>query len=623
MNTYDLEALLEIENQIDKNKTIPLTDEALTRILGLLNDDYSQRRDQLYLKTNAVEEGQNAYIPMHMKVDRKVTDADSLQVKQQEAQRAFNRLNRSNAPSIASEMKKLVGNNDISEIFIKALALYDDKIEQLDVWEYWIKLLPELNKGTNNEFRNVIVKDTKKRFDSLCTKKEECMSYQIIGCWLSCLLVVDFITSKEYINFMHKIIKLDFLKINDVVSAVQSSLYISGKKIDNERNPLTDCWFLFSFLQMMLKEHFTKYSFLKIKILDLFELREVGWNHEEYKKKFESETKQTSSTYVPPGKTSSRATSWSDFSKNYNQQEFWENEYTKFKYHPQNYKIPGNISESNQSIIRTLLSLSIKKKGNEINDFLKFAGIALNSIFKNNINELKSAMVKAKKEFRELFKGDEIVIINENHTRFYNLIANYLSNYDDELYNYTNTLFDIYLHIDDLSKNDEILSPVPSVFIDSIFKFLDSDEYFTPDQCNTLLSKFPNKPEDFNKLVFRDQYTENTKKVKPDDFWPFLSQLVSSTNTDLIENYFEKKEEINQYSFYDRLLFFYDKCYSFTVNDDELDRKRLITEAVQFVFVGVDEYKEIIVKNSLELLREYVTDEKVISDLSDFIMKDA
>lgn len=599
LNTYDLDTLLQIRKQMTKIKLVTVPDGEITMIKNILNErDSDQIENQKKIKASAVVVSKNVFVPMHMQVTQNVKNVDSPEYKLQQARLSFNRLNKNNVSSVAHEMKKNVDNHAISDIFFDAiLSLMADQPEKFDVWEYWILLLPELNKN-NDEFKKNIVKDTYSKFDSLIQKKSDSETFQKFGCWLSCLLVSKFINSNEYSSFLHKVIQYYHLNVAGAVSVIHSSLIISGKTIDDKKCPLYGCWFLFTFLKMKSSQC---PNYIKFKVIDLFELRKYDYD----KKRLQSELEGSKNTSPPKYKPATWENFSNKFNEEYEQKEFWEGQFTSYGFHRDNYKVPKKISGTNQLVTKSLLSLYIKQKGKNIDDFLEFSIIVLDSIFNGNPDSFLNTMIQIKSDFRKVFEKEEITIFNENHIRFYKLIAQFVMDKITDLYDYIKTLFNVYLHINDYNTFDQIISPLPSAFIELIYQILGTDEYLTPEQCNNILSQFPKdvckNQENFNKFAFQNQDYPVFKKVKKststntpnsqkilDDFYPFLSQLAYDTNPELADKYFSEKEDSILYSYYDRLLFLYNKFYKYM--DEENGSQIIINmgEDSNFIRIGIE-----------------------------------
>ena len=207
--------------------------------------------------------------------------------KLQEAQRVFDKLSKDNITTISKEMKTLVGNHDISTIFFDSLfGLNSSNVEKSDIWELWIQCIPIFNQNTNDQFKKDIVHDSIQKFNSLIKGPDYKIHNQIMCSWFSCLLVDKFIKADQYSQIFRSIIKSNNFELTEKVSIIYSSLKISGETIDNKEHPLTECLFLFTYLKMQME----KCSLLlKTKIKDLFELRNFGWNLEEYESSIRNE----------------------------------------------------------------------------------------------------------------------------------------------------------------------------------------------------------------------------------------------------------------------------------------------------------------------------------------------
>ena len=217
-----------------------MTTEAITRIKGLLEESYTNVQQLYYINTNVIVESQNAYIPTHLKLNRQVTDENSLEVRREKARRSFNRLNLFNARSVAAEMVDYVDSSEISNIIFDAIYyLIDDNTEKNDQWNYWIKLLPEINKK-KKDFQENICNKTMDEFNKLLQKykykfeETDMFNFQKIGCWISCLLATNFLSSKKYAQILHTVILN--LKIPQSASVIYSSLIISGETIDKQKD---------------------------------------------------------------------------------------------------------------------------------------------------------------------------------------------------------------------------------------------------------------------------------------------------------------------------------------------------------------------------------------------------
>lgn len=575
-NTYDLKTLLDIKERTEGREKINLTTEAITRIKAL--EEYSNPQynrpygRQKYVRPNVLNENQNAFIRMSAKLDRDVIKEDSLENRKSDAQKEFNKLNRKNARDIAINMTSRIECPEISSIFFEAIdLLLSDQPERNDQWEYWINLLPQLNMCTKKKFQEHIIKKTNDEFNELIQKNKfnetDISNLQKIGCWISCLLVNDFIDGKKYAQMLHTVIKK--LKLSEAAAVIHSSLSISGRRIDSQESPLFECWFLFTFLRMNMSKCT---SFLRCQIIDLFELRHFEWNKARLQDHLDNYSNIRNPSEIKKTQNNTK------INTEYQQKEYFESQFTKYTFHSDQYAAPLNDKDYNEYkkdknlISKTLLSILIKQKGEKIDMFLSFAQIILIDLFKDNTNEFITTMLKIKNSFRKLFEGEDQSIKNENHSRYYKLIALFLTANWTDLYNYINNIFDVYLHVVEnaqqqdnggfIKKDDEIFLPIPSVFVESIYYISGTEDFLTPLECNEIWKNFSDQPTDFNKIIFKDnEYTIiNREKVKLDDFWPFLSQLVYITNPDKIDEYFKDKD-LGKFNSYEWFLLYYNMFY--------------------------------------------------------------